>query len=550
MGLDVAVPDGVAVVDGAGGTLLPGLIDAHTHVFGDALARALVFGVTAELDMFSSPGLGRAMRREQASPGGAPGRADLFSAGILATAPGGHGTEYGLPVPTLTRPEEAEAWVDARIDEGSDYIKIVSEDGAAYGGPSPALDAPTITALVAAAHRRGKLAVVHVSTAARARQALEAGADGLIHLFTDRAPDAGFAELAAARKAFVVPTLVVLQSTNGIPGGKPLLDDARLAPYLNFAEVENLGRAFPARTAGGMEVAYETVRRLAAAGVPLLAGSDAPNRGTAHGAAIHRELELLVEAGLSPVQALAAATSVPAAAFGLADRGRIAPGLRADLLLVAGDPTADVTATRGIVHLWKGGVPVERRPAEAAAPRPEPAAGVRPDLSAGGLVSDFEDGTLASRVGFGWSPSTDSIRGGASTVATAVVEGGAQGGRALELTGEIRPGFAFPWAGVMYFPGEGPMAPADLSAVAALELAVRGDGRTYQVLVFATSLGDMPAFQTFVAGPEWQRLSYPLAGFPGVDPKAITGIFVGAGGAPGPFALRIDDVRLVPAAAD
>src|SRR6185295_16812816 len=109
-------------------------------------------------------------------------------------------------------------------------------------------------------------------------------------------------------------------------------------------------------TQQNLTYARENVRILHAAGVPILAGSDVP----AHGLALHRELELLVQAGLDPVDALVAATSAPAAAFRLADRGRIAPGLRADLLLVQGDPTANIKNTRKIQRIWKAGVEVER----------------------------------------------------------------------------------------------------------------------------------------------------------------------------------------------
>ncbi|CAN5911452.1 hypothetical protein BH23ACT10_BH23ACT10_20020 [soil metagenome] len=101
--------------------------------------------------------------------------------------------------------------------------------------------------------------------------------------------------------------------------------------------------------------ALHNVGRLTAAGVPVLAGTDAPNPGTVHGASLHRELELLVMAGLSPGAALAAATSVAAEQFGLIDRGRVAPGLRADLVLVGGDPTTDITATRQLTGVWRGG---------------------------------------------------------------------------------------------------------------------------------------------------------------------------------------------------
>ena len=104
----------------------------------------------------------------------------------------------------------------------------------------------------------------------------------------------------------------------------------------------------------------QAVRQLAAAGVPLLAGTDAPAPGLTYGASLHRELEHLVNAGLTPAAALAAATSASAKAFRLSDRGRVTPGMRADLLLVDGDPTKQIRDTRNIVAVWKRGVRVAR----------------------------------------------------------------------------------------------------------------------------------------------------------------------------------------------
>ena len=106
------------------------------------------------------------------------------------------------------------------------------------------------------------------------------------------------------------------------------------------------------------EAAVGTLRRARAS---ILAGTDAPAPGLAHGLSLHRELELFVLSGLTPLEALASATSEPARAFGFHDRGRIAEGLRADLLLVNGDPTVDITATRDIVGIWKLGVSHPRR---------------------------------------------------------------------------------------------------------------------------------------------------------------------------------------------
>src|SRR5262249_4997059 len=153
--------------------------------------------------------------------------------------------------------------------------------------------------------------------------------------------------------------------------------------------------------------AEQTVRALKAAGVPILVGTDAPNPGTAHGASLHRELELLVRAGLSPVEALAAATSAPAAAFHLSDRGEIAEGKRSDLLLVEGDPTRDITATRAIVGVWKEGKRINRdKYREAIEQATANAAKAEPANATGGgprLISDFEDNQPTAKFGAGWS---------------------------------------------------------------------------------------------------------------------------------------------------
>jgi dihydroorotase-like cyclic amidohydrolase len=183
----ITAPIGATVVDGAGKTLLPGLIDSHTHTWGTALRDAAVFGVTTVLDMFTEAKAAADRRALDATPAGSQ-VADFRSAGVLATAPKGHGTEYGLVIPTLSTPGEAQAFVDARLAEGSDYIKIVYDDGHSYGFTIPTLDKATLKALVDATHARRRMAVVHIGDQAAARDAIEARrlAPGLCHSHPQR----------------------------------------------------------------------------------------------------------------------------------------------------------------------------------------------------------------------------------------------------------------------------------------------------------------------------------------------------------------------------
>ena len=524
------------VVDGTGKTLLPGLIDAHTHTWGDALRTALAFGVTTELDMFANVDFVQQMKAEQAA-GKANHRADLFSAGTLATSPGGHGTEYGFTIPTITRPEEAQAFVDARIAEGSDYIKIVYDDGKTYGISFKTIDKETLKALIDAAHKRGKLAVVHIGSLEGARTAIAAGADSLIHLFVDAEPDPNFGRDVAKAKMFVIPTLTVNLSVTGTGGAASLAEDHRVAPYLTKQELDQLKAAFPKRKPLLYTAAEKSVRQLRAAKVPLLAGTDAGNPGTSHGAALHRELELLVNAGLTPSEALAAGTGNAAKAFGLNDRGVIAVGKRADLLLVNGDPTKDITATRDIAGIWKGGERFDRAAYAKTVAEANAAYGAKPKGIEEGAISDFNDGTAKTAFGAGWEVTTDAIAGGKSTATINVVDG------ALEVRGTIVGPLPYAWSGAMFTPGPQMFAPVDLSSKKAIRFRAKGDGKTYRLMVFSQSKGRMPMMASFVAGPDWADHVFPFAEL-GTDAKDISAIIVAGGPAPGEFAISLDDVRL------
>jgi len=154
-----------------------------------------------------------------------------------------------------------------------------------------------------------------------------------------------------------------------------------------------------------------------------------------------------------------------------------------------------------------------------------------------GEVSTFDDGTMTSRFGIGWSVSTDRIMGGASMAQLAIAD------RALRITGTIAQARGpIAWAGAMFYPGKGDMAPADLSAFHHIAFSARGDGGTYEVLLFSQSKGDLPAFQLFGAGPTWKQYRFAIADFDGVNSGDIKGLLF-ASNRPGTFALEIDNVR-------
>jgi len=554
MDQNISLPPEAEIIDGRGKTLLPGLIDSHVHVVSaQALEKALIFGVTAVIDMSMDVNLMRDIKKRQAE-GQAQNMAYLISAGILATAPGGHGTQYGLKIPTLSRPEEAASFVEARIGEGSDFIKIIYDSGEAYFQSRPTLDLATIAALIKEAHHRQKKVVVHAATLQNCLDVLKLGADGLAHIYFNDAFDPEFGRFVAAHKAFVIPTLAVLESLSGIHEATTLLDDPHLSPYLMADDIRSLQSRFPATIPLEIkqrlsETRKKIIGQLREAKVALLAGTDAPNPGTAYGVSLHHELELLVWSGLTPLEALKAATSFPAEKFGLKDRGIIKPGAVADLVLVDGNPLEDIKATRKIISVWKEGRPVDREKYRQEVARhkeklEQMKKAPAPVLSSG-LISDFEGEKITASFGFGWAVSSDSVVGGKSKATMELIKEGAAGSQgSLRVSGEVAGGSYMAWAGVMFFPGETIMAPANLSSYEGLSLWLKGTERQYALFIFTQHAGFMPAYnRMFKAGEEWQEFFFSFKEM-GLEAHDVTGIFIGAFQDAGPFWFQLDNVRL------
>jgi imidazolonepropionase-like amidohydrolase len=320
---------GARIIDADGATLLPGFIDAHVHLLNEGHVRQLAdFGVTTALDMGAwPPAVVDSLRNRT-------GMADIRSAGIPATTAGSvHSRLPEWPAEELVDgPRGAARFVTDRIAEGADYIKLIVD--------IPGPDQETLDALVAASHQHGKLTVAHAVSTAAFDMALRAGVDMITHAPLDRRLTKPTAARILAQKCVMIPTLTVMKGVVRVAAARP---------------------GAPSAAGPSYEPARGSVTELHRAGVPILAGTDA-NDGAGmpfsprHGESLHDELELLTDAGLSSVEALRAATVLPAQHFGLSDRGVIEPGRRADLVLIDGDPVADIRATRLIRRVWCAGV--------------------------------------------------------------------------------------------------------------------------------------------------------------------------------------------------
>ena len=360
-------PRELVQIDGRGMTLLPGLIDSHAHIQTEANLRdGLRFGVTTMLDMLTRPEFA-AIQRPRRDSIIRTDLADMFSSGVPVTSPGGMGTQFGIPVTTISAPGEADAIVAARLAEGADWVKIMYEPGAAI---VTTISEETLRAVSASIRARNTVSVVHLSSLAGARHVARARVDGFAHLFSDSIIPTELAAEIVRAGIFVIPTLSIHHAFEGGEFRRGLAADPRIAPYLSAQQRAAHSGPAPSKT-GPMgpylsrfsaDRVMENVRRLHAAGANILAGDDAASGLAGIGVSLHGEMELLTMAGLSPAEALHAATGGPAAAFRLVDRGRIAPGMRADLVLVDGNPLEDIRATRAIVRIFKNGYEVSRTP--------------------------------------------------------------------------------------------------------------------------------------------------------------------------------------------
>ena len=363
-------PPDAQVLDVAGLHVVPGLIDLHTHLllhpYDEAPWEDQVLKESLELRTIRAVAAARATLeagfttiRDLGTEGA--GYADValrdavvqelmvgphvvpVTRAIVATgcyAPSGLDPRWDVPqgADEVTGADEMRRVVREQIRNGAEWIKVYADSSRGAAPATPTLTVEEIRTAVDEAAAAGLRVAAHAATDAGIRRALEAGVATIEH-GTAATPET--LRLMAERGVVLCPTLAASEAMARYSGWKP-------------------GDPESAR----MQEGRALIRAARAAGVTIACGSDA---GVfAHGDNA-RELELLVACGLSPAEALRAATSVAAAALGRPDMGQIGPGARADLLVLRGDPLVEVGALRQpLLVVQDGAVRVDRRPAPAA----------------------------------------------------------------------------------------------------------------------------------------------------------------------------------------
>jgi imidazolonepropionase-like amidohydrolase len=407
------IPADVLVIDGRGRTVLPGLIDMHAHVaLGPvgldtidgqpvpvvhtdpevgprSLRTLLAHGVTTIRDPGGSTETALALRERLA-------RGELVGPRLLVAGRVIDRVRFPGLVDTVSGPDQVRAAVRRQAEAGVDWIKLYTT-----------LDADELRAGIDEAHAHGLPAVAHLQSVSWTTAA-RLGLDAIVHIVPGSVELVPAARRVAARPILeshlalyawflyadldspeivemidalvehdvtVDPTLAVFEKM--VRGDEP--EVTRDSPELALAApslVQNWRRSFTFNIGWteenfvAAEEAWpkmlELTARLWRAGVRLTAGTDANNPWTVPGPSLHRELELLAEAGIPPLEVLRIATRNAAEVLGLSDElGTLQPGLRADAVLVAGDPSSNVSAVREVVVVFQGGVPL--RPADLLA---------------------------------------------------------------------------------------------------------------------------------------------------------------------------------------
>ncbi len=369
--------------------LLPGFIDVHAHIGDGGLAENSDDERLEALHQFARYGITSIF-----VPGGGGGNDEqlgewrlrcsqtervcprIFGSGDIITAYGSHPitTIWGLPpdadpdvihqsgATALNHSDSVEPIIERKIKSGVDAIKIVVEDGPGAFAPKPRLSRQQIKSICAAAHERGLRVFAHVSLAVHVNDVVDAGCDGIMHAPDDRLSENTLQKMAD-QQTFYVPTLSLFDALIDQENNRRIQEPYATAGVSAAALASFENEAYWSVTPESPELVQEWITALGhnlqsanELGVPIALGTDTSNPQVFPGYAVHEELELMTEFGLTEIQALTSATTTAASFLDRSDSiGKIQTGYRADIVALRRNPVDSIKNSRTIEFVLVGG---------------------------------------------------------------------------------------------------------------------------------------------------------------------------------------------------